>query len=109
MWLVSRPRLQEAADLNIDDTGQTRAILWMQNAGFGHLTFFPMRPVHFLVGVVYSTFTFRRVILHTKDDDFEVISLLTQWPWYTEPELSHWRLWVFVSSLRSTLSFSSHI
>ena len=88
----------EAADLNIDDTGQTRATSWMQNAGFGHLTFFPMRPVHFLVGVFCSTFTFRRVILHTKDDDFEVISLLTQWPWYIEPELSHWRLWVFVSS-----------
>jgi hypothetical protein len=47
----------DAADLNIDDTGQTPSILWVQNAGFGHLTFFPMRPVHFPLGVFCSTFT----------------------------------------------------
>jgi hypothetical protein len=73
-----KTKTTEAADLNIDDTGQTRAIFWMQNAGFGYLTFFLMRPVHSLVGVFCSMFTFRRVILHTKDNDFEVISLLTQ-------------------------------
>jgi hypothetical protein len=68
----------EAVDLNIDDTGQTRSIWWMQNPGFSHLTFFSMRPVHFLVGAFCSTFIFRRVVLYTKDDDVEMISLLKQ-------------------------------
>lgn len=48
----------EATDLNIDDTGHTRTILWMQNAGFGLLTSFPMRPVHLLADVFYSTLSF---------------------------------------------------